>query len=124
MFKSEKVASFFQLPENQGSDAHCWTGRYQVTETEGRGAREGGEDGAGRREVGVAENVVRCGPYGLCICTLPPKHLPNHHYNNIITLFIIITPVPCKKQQQTNDLQAQYSIAAHQSRNSLKIKIK
>ena len=53
-----------------------------------------------------------------------PKSLPNvtDHYDNLITLFIIITPVPWENDSKQNDLQAQYSIAGHQSRNRLKTK--
>ena len=43
---------------------------------EGRGSGGGGEDGAGRGEVGVAESAVRCGTYSLCICTLRPQEPP------------------------------------------------
>ena len=51
--------------------------KLQRRSGESRGAREGGEDGAGRGEGGwVAENAYAVASYSLCICTVRPQEPP------------------------------------------------
>ena len=50
--------------------------KLQRRSGECRGAREGGEDGAGRGEGGGAENAYAVASYSLCICTVRPQEPP------------------------------------------------